>query len=394
MADKQQALLKGAELDAFDADVLDAWICGRGNAIVIAKVLATKAIALAQGDKTIMAVDQATGFSNPLCRIINRESKRRGDVLRVKDADVRRLFANQRPLAQVVDEGLATRLQQSRTAVASERFLERQFCAIVGAAPEPQAATEKAPPTKTTKPSQASARREIVENYAMAKKKRRRLVDRAWQRAGLFKSRDARKMLALGVSVHARRRRATDSRSCDLLCDLDGAGDQTRRRHSKCAIDNSGPSGRSRRARQPAGPLAAVGARRGRHVRQRGAIKNMEPVVGLAANELAAASTLLAASNTIAQARHRREPLAGGGQQAAFGFERSGTIARRASTGKRVVVSVSAAIHREVVASAAQGALVRVIEKGRRARASELSLSSTITDEKRPWSSTRRPARI
>jgi hypothetical protein len=387
VADKQQAHLKGADLDAFDRDVLNAWVRAKGDAVVIAKSLAANNIAVAQGDKAVMVVHEATGFSNPLDRVINRESKRRGDVLRVKGADVRRLFPNQKPLAQVVSRGLTRSLQKSRVAAATERFLERQFCAIVGAAPEPKAATEKAPPTKTTKLSQASARREIVENYAMAKKKRRRLVDRAWQRAGLFASRDARKMLALGVSV------AALAIGAPVILGIATYYATSTALAIKRAVDiqnarsiTAGAKAADRAARANLQvQLAAVGARRGRHVRQQGATKNMEPAARLAANESAAASTLMAASNSIAQAKRGQERLAGGGQQAAFGFEFSGAIARRASTGKRVVVSVFAAIHREVVASAAQGALVRVIEKGRRGRASELSLSSTITDEKRPW---------
>ena len=91
----------------------------------------------------------------------------------------------------------------------------------------------------------------------------------------------------------------------------------------------------------------------------------MGPAAGLAANGPGAASTLMAASNAIAQAKHRREPLAGGGQLAAFGFELSGAIARRASAGKRVAVSVSAAIHREIVASAAQARWSASSKRGR-----------------------------
>jgi hypothetical protein len=378
--EKQHAASKGADIAAFDREVLDAWTRGKGNAIVIAKALAAKSISLAEGDKTVMVVDQVTGFSSPLGRVINRETKRRGDALRVKDADVRRLFADQKPLAQVIAETLGRHLQQSRTAVASERILERQLCAIVGAVPVPPVITEKALPTRTTKPSQAAARREICDNFADAKRRRRRTVDLAWRRAGLFANRDARKMLALSASVTVLAIGAPIILAVgtfyvtSIALAIKRSGDVQR---ARTITAESKAADRTARAALQA-QLAAVALPQRRRVGRSSTVEKPKPGAARVDRDLAGA-----AWRTIAQGSRRRERSAGRGLQAS---RRQASANRMANTAlgdiDKAIPDPRLAAHRAMVATAAQVALANIIRQGRRAKGSELL---SITDSKKPW---------
>jgi len=204
VADKQQARDTQLDLDSFDRVVLDAYLAGIGTADKVVETLAARGILLAAGRKAVMVVYGATGSAYALNRVVNREAKRRDLRLSVTEGEIQKLFGSQPPLSQVKGEGLKRALRRSQSTLAKETLLEAQLAPDIGARPtkvKAETDAEKPPPGRARKRSQAALRTEIIDNYREAKRKRRRNVELAWQRAWTLSDRDVRKAMAIAAGV-------------------------------------------------------------------------------------------------------------------------------------------------------------------------------------------------
>lgn len=208
VGDKSAAADAGIDLPAFDRRVLDAWHAG---VIGDADRLRAFGLALACGDRATMVVDLTSGFSGPLRRILNRESKKRGNELQLKERDVVAAASCAGPLPPLAP----ARREIVRASADQQPRKYRQARAIEDWVIGPSVTMTK--PARTTtqdgavdmpsepEPSHRSgtiaAHLEIIRRHGrLMMESRRRAAEHAWRMAKIWRSRSLRDFVALAAA--------------------------------------------------------------------------------------------------------------------------------------------------------------------------------------------------
>jgi hypothetical protein len=203
-ADKNFAHDCHVELEDFDARVLDAW---RSDAFRNPAAFARFGLTVAGGDKAVMIVDLMTGFSQSLCRVVNRRSKKLGQPLALKERDVRAIFADRpplRPLDVVTREVVHTSAHLMRNIARQAAAIERSVCGATFDG-RGQDFLRETPPQQASTKTRNAGDEEPVEFAAVTTLKRareliwmrhneiadsrKRAAEKAWRSARIWRSR-------------------------------------------------------------------------------------------------------------------------------------------------------------------------------------------------------------
>ena len=199
VTDKNFANQHGTDLPEFDARVFAAWQAGAfengPSALVPFK------ITIAQGKSAVMVVDAVTGLGQSLQRVVNRESKRQGTALRLKQRDVAHLTSLSDkfgPLAVVRQEVISASVRRFDRLHREAPLIERSLGPIGGPVQGEQTEAEPAssrPSAKDgdvvealrTQRAQLQAiqrwRQEVIES-------RKRAAEKAWRSARIWRSKN------------------------------------------------------------------------------------------------------------------------------------------------------------------------------------------------------------
>jgi hypothetical protein len=199
VADKNFAQQYGVDLPEFDARVLAAWQAGAFGQEPA--TLAPFKLKVARGDKAVMVVDTVTGLGQSLQRVLNRESKRQGAPLKLKQHDVKALLSaddDLEALAAVRHDVIRSSVQQIHRQRREAATIEK----IVGSSPPP-AQPEPRPESKPTSNALHDANADAVAALTTQRAQieaikrwrqetidsRKRAADKAWRTARLWRSR-------------------------------------------------------------------------------------------------------------------------------------------------------------------------------------------------------------
>ena len=106
-------------MDAFSQDSFN---CLRVPDVICTtkKALEGETLSIAQGKRVALVVDDATGFSTPLARLLRREGKRLGKPLILQEADITIAYPDLKPLTVERDAGLDRATVRAAEAVEAE----------------------------------------------------------------------------------------------------------------------------------------------------------------------------------------------------------------------------------------------------------------------------------
>ena len=153
-------------------------------------------------DKVVLLVDDATGYSTSLVRLLRREAKAAGRPLAVKESEVSAAFPHAAPFGQARDAGLERARTQAERNLATERRAAGAEAALDGDVEELEAFRRQARKAREEEDARdrslaqttLRARREaIAALYRERDAVRRRRVDRAFQTARLLDTPDVRR---------------------------------------------------------------------------------------------------------------------------------------------------------------------------------------------------------
>ena len=221
-ADRQQASRLGVEAPQWSARAFAIFeeagrdletFAGRLEAAGLSVARGTKNLLLDDADdrdrKVVLLVDDTTGYSTSLVRLLRREGKAAGRPFAITEREVSAAFPAELPFEQVRDVGL----ERARAKAGREVEVERRtatFEALAdGDAAELEAFRVRRRKAREAEEAQAQiafratlkARRDAIQTlYRERDAVRRRRVDRAFQAAGLFAT-PAMKRLAFGLAA-------------------------------------------------------------------------------------------------------------------------------------------------------------------------------------------------
>ena len=198
VVDRNFAHQHGADLGEFDERVFAAWKAGafaKGSS-----ALEPYKILVASGDKALMVVDAVNGFAQSLQRVVNRESKRQGAPLHLKQHDVEAVFEDvDRPklLPNVRRDAIRSSAKQLLKIHRETTAVERHLGTALGSSPFAAALTAQSSPSSVEDDgSAARARRSLKAELEAIRRwqqeiveSRKRAADRAWRAARIWRSR-------------------------------------------------------------------------------------------------------------------------------------------------------------------------------------------------------------
>lgn len=117
----QQAERLKLNQKSFDECVWNAWQSSRADFKTFALKLDASGISVARGDRAMLVVDDATGYSSPMVRLLRRKAKLAGASLSLREADFSDAFANAKDFKSTRDEGL------TRARDRAEHEVEREY---------------------------------------------------------------------------------------------------------------------------------------------------------------------------------------------------------------------------------------------------------------------------
>jgi hypothetical protein len=180
----------------FDRLVFQAWRRGGHDHASIRKVLDSAGLSLAQGDKVTMVLNNATGFSQPLRRLLRREAKRRDQKLDMKEADLRALFPSLPLLEQTRDKAMSRATRNLDKDIGREFTLAVADMVVLGDSKEARRLREEQEDCRRrfedfpeTKATLAARRDAIWAGYRLRNKIRQERVKRALAVARIRRSR-------------------------------------------------------------------------------------------------------------------------------------------------------------------------------------------------------------
>ncbi len=106
-ATTQQADRLKIHQKSFDDDVYRAWKLSDGDFRAFALNLDQVGASIARGDRALLVVDDATGYSAPLVRLLRRKAKAAGAQVSLHEADFADAFSAAKDFGATRDEGLA-----------------------------------------------------------------------------------------------------------------------------------------------------------------------------------------------------------------------------------------------------------------------------------------------
>lgn len=103
---RQQAERLGVDLPAFAEKVFECWTRAAGSGQAFADGLAQCEMRLAAGNKAVLVLHDATGFSAPLARVLRQTTKARGAAVEIREPELRAIFPRLPAFDDARDAGL------------------------------------------------------------------------------------------------------------------------------------------------------------------------------------------------------------------------------------------------------------------------------------------------
>ncbi len=204
-ADRQQASRLGVKAPEWSARAFALFEGGGLDIATFAGRLEAAGLSVARGDRAMLLVDDATGYSVPLTRLLRREAKAGGRPLIITEDQVAAAFSHAAPFGQARDAGLERARTRAEHDLATERRTATTEAALdsdVEGLAELQRRARKAREDEESRTREAAwatlrARREAIQAlYQERDAVRRRRVDRAFRAAKLLDVPELRRLAA------------------------------------------------------------------------------------------------------------------------------------------------------------------------------------------------------